>query len=294
MRRSRRSGLRTMIAALLTLVVTSAASALTSAAPAQAAAAYQVSIQPRDFAFSPGAGAVSGRWAVLWSTGSASATVTTTRFLNRLQVEADADQCEGAPHFEVAVDGVTRLSQEVDGNGLYVVPIDWAPGRHRVTFRFLDDHLTSQCDRNVRFRGALLFGPFSIPGFPGMYTFQSLKTRYVDVNPMRAGNTTTERAKLWNNGSLHFRLDSHGSTYLVITLTVLGCQGRQADVTITVDGTVVVSGEAPPGRTEFELDGRLPDGPHDFVLRMSHDPNTATCEGNVALTSVMFDGNVPV
>ncbi len=262
-------------------------------APAHAVAAYELSVQPADFTFSPGAGAVSGHWAVLWSTGSASSAVTTTGFVNRLQVEADADQCEGAPHLEVAVDGVTELSQEVDGTGLYVVPLAWAPGRHRVTFRFLDDHRTGSCDRNVRFRGAMLFGPFSIPGFPGLYTFQQLKTRYVDVIPVTAGNATSQRAKLWNNGSVHFRLDSHGSTYLVITIVVAGCQGRQADVTVTVDGRVVVSGEAREGRTNLGLDGRLRDGAHDVVLRMSRDPNTAACDGSVALTSALFDGNVP-
>jgi hypothetical protein len=278
------------LAVVATVALLTVASAM--GGPARAAAAYELSVPPADFTFSPGAGAVSGHWAVLWSTGAASAAVTSTRFLDRLQVEADADQCEGAPHLEIAVDGVTRLSQEVDGTGLYVVPLDWAPGRHRLTFRFLDDHRTSRCDRNVRFRGALLFGPFSIPGFPGLYTFQQLKTRYVDVVPVTAGNATSQRAKLWNSGSLHFRLDSHGSTYLVLTIEVVGCQGRQADVTVTVDGTVVVSGAARAGLTHLGLDGRLPDGAHDIVLRMSTDPNTATCDGNVALTSALFDGNV--
>jgi hypothetical protein len=283
------------VARLLAVGATVALLALPSTlgGPARAAAAYELSVQPADFTFSPGAGAESGHWAVLWSTGSATAAVTTTGFVDRLQLEADADQCEGAPHLEVAVDRVTELSQEVDGTGLYVVPLAWAPGRHRVTFRFLDDHRTSRCDRNVRFRGAMLFGPFSDPGFPGLYTFQQLKTRYVDVIPVTAGNTTSQRAKLWNNGSMHVRLDSHGSTYLVLTIVVVGCQGRQADVTVTVDGSVVASGAARAGRTNLGLDGRLADGAHDIVLRMSRDPNTATCDGSVALTSALFDGNVP-
>lgn len=260
------------------------------AAPAQAAPGYEISIQPRDLTFSPGAGAVNGHWAVLWSTGATSAGVTTTDTVDRLSVEVDADQCEGAPHFEIALDGVTGLSQEVDGTGVYAVPLDWAPGYHRVTFRFLDDHRTAACDRNVRFRAVSLFSQSSNPG---PYTFQQLKTRYVDIAPVTAGNATNQRAKLWNDGAMHFRLDSHGTTYLVVAIVVTPCGDRRPDVTVTVDGSEVVSGPARAGRTNLGLDGRLPDGPHDIVLRMSRDANIVGCDGNVALTSALFDGNVP-
>ena len=128
---------RPLIAATTVLLLT------LGGTPAYAAERTRVQLPAEDFSFSPGAGRPTSRQLVLWSTGSATTYVDTAAAMGSLDFTAVAQQCEGAPHLQVAVDGVTRLTQEVDGVGSYRVRIDWAGGRHKVTFRFLDDHRTA-------------------------------------------------------------------------------------------------------------------------------------------------------
>lgn len=260
------------------------------AAPAQAYQRYEPHPLPTDFTFSPGAGRASGRSVVLWSTGAASAYLDTTEAVGQLTFSATARICEGAPHLQVAVDGVTKLTQEVDGSGYYGVTIDWPPGRHKITFRFLDDHRTPSCDRNVLVSNIWLWGPRADGTHEPLFSFSMLKPQFVTVEPATAGNTTMDRAKLWNNGVLRFRLDSLFGTHMYVGLVGAGCGGHLAHVVLRMDGEIVYDDEAVQGFHAIEIVRSFPDGPHDFLLTMSRDPNTATCDGNVSVIGAQFQG----
>jgi hypothetical protein len=260
------------------------------APPAQAFGVYEESIQPYQLTFSPGAGAASGSHAVLWSTGAASAYLSTTAFLRSMQFVVDTQQCEGAPHLQVAVDGVTRFSQEVDGRGYYGLQVDWPPGRHKVTFRFLDDHRTSSCDRNILLGAVWFYGLSEDGSSQPIFTSTWLKDQYVAVEPTGAGSTNRDQATLRSNGSLRFRLDSQISDTLYVGLLGKGYAGRRGDVLLTMDGEVLYRGPAPDGYAPVTVDRFFVDGPHVFVLTMTHDSNTATCDGTVGVNDVVFDG----
>jgi hypothetical protein len=260
------------------------------APPAQAFQVYQASIMPSRLTFSPGAGAASGRHAVLWSTGAASAYLSTTDFLRSMQFDAEAQQCEGAPHLQVAVDGVTRFSQEVDGAGAYGLQVDWPPGRHKVTFRFLDDHRTATCDRNILLATVHFYGLGPDGSSQPLFTGSWLKNQYVAVEPTGAGYTTPDRATLRSNGSIRFRLDSQIADKLYLALFGTTCAGRRGDVVLTMDGDVLYRAQAPAGYWPLIVKRSFVDGPHQFVLTMTHDSNTATCDGTVAVDDVVFDG----
>jgi hypothetical protein len=258
--------------------------------PAQAFQVYEPSILPSQLTFSPGAGAASGRHAVLWSTGAASAYLSTTDFVRSMQFDADAQQCEGAPHLEVALDGVTRFSQEVDGQGSYALQVDWPPGRHKVTFRFLDDHRTATCDRNILLATVRFYGLSSDGSSQPLFTASWLKDQYVAVEPTGAGSTNRDQATLRVNGSLRFRLDSQISDTLDVGLLGRGCAGRRGDVLLTMDGEVLYRGQAPEGYAPVTVKRSFVDGPHEFMLTMTQDSNTATCDGTVGVDDVVFNG----
>jgi len=257
------------------------------ATPTVAVERFEASLRPGDFTFSPGAGRASERSVILWSTGAASAYVDTPDVAGSLQFSARAYQCEGAPHLQVAVDGVTRLTQEVDGDGSYGIALSWPAGRHKVTFRFLDDHRTASCDRNVLVRDMSLY----LPGRAvSLYSRTSLRPEHASVEPPTAGSVTPVRAALRSNGALRFRLDSLFASDLYVALVGVGFSGRTADVVVTVDDATIYAGPAPQRERRIAVAGSFGDGGHDLALEVTGDPDTATCDGSVAVTGAGFAG----
>jgi hypothetical protein len=97
-----------------------------------------------------------GKYRKQWSEATASATVTTTENATYVSVRARGDQCDGAPHMTVSIDGQQIVSADVAnaaawadyGDGLY------APaGTHTVAVAYTNDHTgatpLSNCDRNL-------------------------------------------------------------------------------------------------------------------------------------------------
>ncbi len=94
--------------------------------------------------------ASAGRGLLVWSNGTASGSLNASA--GSLTVRAEGDQCKGAPHMQVAVDGTTLTTMAVPSTTWadYPVPGAWASGMHRVTVSFVDDYSDSTCDRNLR------------------------------------------------------------------------------------------------------------------------------------------------
>lgn len=65
-----------------------------------------------------------------------------------------------------------------------------------------------------------------------------------------------------------------------------------AHVVLRMDAEIVYDDEAVQGFHAIETVRSFPDGPHDFLLTLSRDPNTATCNGNVSLVGAQFQGFV--
>ena len=92
-----------------------------------------------------------GSEALLWADGVATITSTGSGVL---VLHTRADLCEGAPTIRVAVDGITKGTTTVttpasDAYAEIAIGTAVSAGTHSVRVRFLDDHRTATCDRNV-------------------------------------------------------------------------------------------------------------------------------------------------
>jgi endoglucanase len=96
------------------------------------------------------AGASGGRALEIWSTATASGTVT-SRATRRITVRARGQLCDGAPRMVVAVDGRTALDVQVGATSWtdYAADLPLADGAHTLTVRFANDYLRTGCDRNL-------------------------------------------------------------------------------------------------------------------------------------------------
>ncbi|MCW2976885.1 MAG: glycoside hydrolase [Actinomycetia bacterium] len=122
-------------------------------------AAGRSGVEAETLSLPPSAGTVyrdsaasGGKALLIWSDAKATARVTTTATARSISVRARGDQCAGAPHMVVAVDGSVVLRADVASAGwaTYAANAALAHGRHRVSVRFTNDYIGSGCDRNLR------------------------------------------------------------------------------------------------------------------------------------------------
>src|SRR5664280_1638814 len=93
--------------------------------------------------------AVGGKALIVWSNGAATGSVSGAA--TGLTVRARGDQCLGAPQMAVTVDGRQVLSAAVPNTAWanFTAPVALAAGAHQFAVSFLNDALTSSCDRNL-------------------------------------------------------------------------------------------------------------------------------------------------
>lgn len=86
---------------------------------------------------------------MIWSTGAAARSVTTTAGAG-LVIRARGDQCNGAPVMAVTVDGTEVFRTDVSSSGYadYGYPYTITAAAHTITVQFTNDG-TSGCDRNL-------------------------------------------------------------------------------------------------------------------------------------------------
>ena len=292
--------------AVVAIVVTVAA-LLASSTEAQAGPAEQQYVKPvpaTSFKVSPGAGATIGDVIVLWSSGAATTYVDLAQPTVRLQFSAEAEQCEGPPWLAVAIDDRFYLGREIYGAGTYGIAGDWSAGRHKITLRYPVDHITSQCDRNLKLRGLEFRGLTPDGKLPLVNAHQQAKGLYTTVTPSSAGtfgplpgtNVFEPRPRLWSPGTLSTYLDSQGARRLQLVLWITECEGRP-DLRITIDGTVIREGEAPPplapgAPTVIDIRRSFSNDTHLIRLEMSNDRRTSSCDRALAIEQVQFGGYV--
>ena len=95
--------------------------------------------------------ASNGRALLIWSNASASRTVSLSGATTSLTVWAKGDQCNGAPHMIVYIDGIRRVSTSVPATRwtAFTARVGLAAGSHVVRVTFDNDYYGS-CDRNLR------------------------------------------------------------------------------------------------------------------------------------------------
>jgi Ca-dependent carbohydrate-binding module xylan-binding len=102
--------------------------------------------------------------------GTGSATVTTTHSTIRIAVSARGDQCQGAPHMTVSLDGVQVISADVANAGWYQeYGVDlYAPaGQHTIAIAYTNQlQVAGGCVRRLGVDAAMLNGqPFSLSSY---------------------------------------------------------------------------------------------------------------------------------
>ena len=103
-----------------------------------------------------------GRGLLIWANGSASASLSSSG-LQQLWVKARGDQCSGAPHMVVTLDGKTVMTRDVTATTwtAYSASVSAADGPHTVAVAFTNDYRTKRCDRNLRLDRVTLTGSTS-------------------------------------------------------------------------------------------------------------------------------------
>jgi hypothetical protein len=102
--------------------------------------------------------------------GTGGATVTTTHSTIRIAVSARGDQCQGAPHMVVSLDGAQVISADVANAGWYqeYAADLYAPaGQHTITIAYTNQlQVPGACDRRLWIDAAMLNGqPFSLSSY---------------------------------------------------------------------------------------------------------------------------------
>ena len=105
-----------------------------------------------------------GRALLIWSSGTATAQLSSNG-LQQVWVKARGDQCAGAPHMVVTLDGKTVINQDVPATTwtAYSGSTGAADGPHTVAVSFTNDYRSSSCDRNLRIDRVTLTGTSSTP-----------------------------------------------------------------------------------------------------------------------------------
>src|SRR5919202_2746161 len=144
------------ISSLARRAALTALGALALAAPAASAATTALPAETMTLPSSSGAvftddAAAGGRALLLWSNATATGSVSTVA-ARRIAVRARGDQCAGAPHMSVRVDGREVLAADVAATtwSTYAANVALADGAHQIAVAFTNDAVATGCDRNLR------------------------------------------------------------------------------------------------------------------------------------------------
>ncbi len=206
----RRATVVPAIAAAVLAVITGAAVAPDPVGAASAPGG--ATVQGERFALTPGAGmvvadarAAAGSALLIWSNGTATASLTTTSAATLLTARVRGDQCNGAPAMTLRVDGKTVATTAVPQSTWTAASArgSWVAGTHTVSVAFTNDVKTAACDRNLRLDQVTLDATATTPQPPGPVVTNPLAGARFWVDPAsqarqeiprRAGNASAVAA----------------------------------------------------------------------------------------------------
>jgi endoglucanase len=258
------------------------------AGPLPAADAADQTIGGESLTLDPGAGQVfsdssanGGKALLIWSNATASGTVTTSG-VQSVVVRARGDQCAGAPHMVVAVDGKTILSQDVPSStwAAYGADAKIADGSHTLTVAFTNDYLNSGCDRNLRVDSITFSSTRGVEG-------ESMSLPSANGQVFSDGAASGGQALLiWSNASATAAYSTTGAATITAVARGDQCAGAPHMV-LSVDGNTVLSQDvAATNWTSYSANAALADGPHTVAVAFTNDYMGSGCDRNLRIDSL--------
>jgi endoglucanase len=281
--RARRA--RTLVAVVC--VTLAAVATAVAATPARAATTATIAASSMSLPASSGttfadSSATGGTALLIWSNATASASVTTAA-AQAIVVRARGDQCQGAPHMIVSVDGRTVLSQAVPATAWTNYAADAAipAGTHTVSVSFDNDYLDSSCDRNLRVDSVALR---DTRGFAAAAMALPSCCGHVWQDSSAAEGSSLE---IWTFGTATIDYAT-AQAVRSIAVTARGdlCAGAPQMV-VAVDGhTVLTQAVDTTSWHTYSVNAALPAGSHTVAISFTNDYLTASCDRNLWLDSV--------
>jgi hypothetical protein len=235
-----------------------------------------------------GDSAASGGQALLiWSNATATASVTTAG-ARSISISARGDQCAGAPHMLVAIDGTTVISQDVTSSGwtTYGANVSVPDGTHTVSISFTNDYVDGACDRNLRI-DRLDFS--STPGLEaeGMSLSASQGMVFSDANASGGRGLL-----IWSDGSASESFTTTGVRSVSVRARGDQCAGAPQMV-VAIDGNAVLRASvSSAGWATYAAPAAPADGPHTVTVSFTNDYLGDGCDRNLRVDAIEFSPTV--
>jgi endoglucanase len=268
--------------------------ALALVGPISAANAADSSVQAESLSLDAGAGqvfsdssAAGGQALLIWSNGAARGTLASSG-AQSIVVRARGDQCAGAPHMVVTVDGKTVMTQDVTSSGWssYAADAALADGSHSVSVAFTNDYMGGGCDRNLRVDSI------------GFAARRGLEAETMAL-PSSAGQTIADTAAsggqgllIWSNGTATASYATSAPAALSVVARGDQCAGA-AHMTVAVDGSIVLSQDVASTWTTYTTPGSVAAGSHAIAISFTDDYMASGCDRNLRVDAFAFGAPTP-
>ena len=190
----------------------------------------------------------------------------------------------------VSVDGIEigRVTVSTSSSGSYRFAGTWAAGSHRLAVKFVNDHRTATCDRNLKLHAAVFGNPAAVGG-PTVYVNPHDFTLDPSAGSFfRWGERGAPGMVIWSNATASTEVWLQQATRIVLVLGNDACQGWPR-LAVRVDGALVSEFDVPNQQLSTVLSGDWDEGQHVVELALVNDLRTASCDRNIKLYEMWLD-----
>lgn len=226
---------------------------------------------------------------LIWSNGVATRSVTSFGRLTQLTVRARGEQCNGAPHLAVRLNGAQVMSVNVSSTQWtsYSVPLAAGVGTHLLELVYDNDYY-DVCDRNLRVDSVTLTEE-TVSDNPAL-----LEAEWMGVASGKGGSFGDSSASggrvlgLWSNGSAWASHVTSGAGRVVVRARGDLCEGAPQMV-LKVDGVERLNRTVTATAwTDYGVNVPLTDGSHRIEVFFTNDYGSTACDRNLILDKLSF------
>jgi hypothetical protein len=222
-----------------------------------------------------------GQALLIWSNATATANVTTAG-ARSISIRAAGDQCAGAPHMVVAIDGATVMSADVTASGwtTHGAGVSLPDGAHTVSISFTNDYLDDRCDRNLRVDQLELS---STPGIEaeGMSLPASQGMVFSDASASGGRGLL-----IWSDGTASESFTTAGARSVSVRARGDQCSGAPQMV-VAIDGSAVLRASvSSAGWDTYAAPAAPADGPHTVTVSFTNDYLGNGCDRNLRVDAI--------
>jgi len=232
-----------------------------------------------------------GAGLLVWSTATASATVTTGA-VSAITVRARGDQCAGAPLLTLSVDGTTVGTVAVAATSWTdeVFTGSWAPGGHRIAVSYPNDFMGGGCDRNLRLDRVAFTAAAPAP----VAEEAELMTLPAAAGGPFPDPTASAGAGLliWSDATASTTLSAPAGGHLVVRARGDACAGP-AHLSVALDGRVTFTAAAAATWGDVTAPGAWPGGAHQVQVSFTDDYQGGGCDRNLRLDRLTVQPTTP-